>query len=260
MNRSNGALAVTPIPCLKDNYAYLLVCRATGAAAVVDPSEAKPVLREIKQQGVHLVAILNTHHHWDHVGGNRELVEHDESLQVYGHVSDAQRIPSLNRPLNHSDHFTFGRVQGRVWHNPGHTLGAISYLVDDMVFTGDTLFAAGCGRVFEGTPEQMFSSLNEVLGALPDSSLLFFGHEYTANNLRFAQRVEPYNSAIQSRLQHAIAQPRTTPSTMALERQTNPFLRCHCEGVRVYAEQNGVQRSEPDSAVFGLLRATKDQF
>lgn len=254
---------VHPIPCLSDNYAYLLVCPKTRASAVVDPSEGEPVQAELEKRGLALTAILNTHHHWDHVGGNEMLRVRHPGVRIFGHASDRGRIPGQTEFLEAGDAVRFGEVAGTFLHNPGHTSGAITYIFGDQAFTGDTLFAAGCGRVFEGTMEQMHHSLNGVLGELPDSTRLYFGHEYTERNLEFALSVEPGNSAIPQRLdtvrQHRRQGQFTTPTTMAAERQTNPFLRCQSRELQQAAQRDS---SEPPThaEVFGVLRGLKDRF
>lgn len=216
---------ITPIPCLKDNYAYLVTCDATKACAIVDPSEATPVLAALC--GARPSAIWNTHHHWDHVGGNEELVAKAGVADVYGHASDRGRIAAQTRFLEEGDTFELGRLRVRILHIPGHTTGAVAYVVEGdgdapAVFTGDTLFVAGCGRLFEGTPEMMFASLAK-LAALPDATRVYCGHEYTASNLRFAAHVEPDNEDVR-RAARAVKIP-SVPSTIATERRINPFVR-----------------------------------
>ncbi len=246
-------LEITPIPCLSDNYAYLLV--SDGQVAVVDPSEAEPVLRVLEQRGLTPHMILNTHHHWDHVGGNKALLEQFPDVSVYGHESDAERIPGLTHGLQHEASFSFGKVSVRVLHNPGHTHGAITYVMDQHAFTGDTLFGAGCGRVFEGTMPQMYESLNQVLGELPEDTLLYYGHEYTAANLRFAQAVEPHNKAMKHRAERPLER-----ATLKTEKDTNPFLRCHEPVVIQAAETQAGAPLDTPAKVFGALRRWKDQF
>ncbi|HIL17202.1 MAG TPA: hydroxyacylglutathione hydrolase [Deltaproteobacteria bacterium] len=254
---------VFPLPCLHDNYAYLLVCPQTQATAVVDPSAAEPVQVELQRRGLSLTAILNTHHHWDHVGGNEALLAKSPGIRIFGHASDRGRIPGQTEFLEVGDVVRFGKIAGRILHNPGHTSGAISYVFGDQAFTGDTLFAAGCGRVFEGTMEQMHHSLNGVLGGLPDPTRLYFGHEYTERNLEFAQSVEPDNAAVAQRLdvvrQHRRKRQYTTPTTLAEERQTNPFLRCGNSELRQVAQRKS-SGSSTEVEVFGVLRGLKDRF
>lgn len=254
-------LHVITIPCLKDNYAYLLVCTATQEAAIVDPSEAEPVIRAVAQSGVTLTHIFNTHHHWDHTGGNRALLARWPHLEVLGHGSDQGRIDGQTHGLNHHDAIQVGTIQGLVLANPGHTLGAISYYfpTEHMVFTGDTLFGGGCGRVFEGTMAQMYASLNQVLGSLPPATAVYFGHEYTQRNLAFALTIEPNNNALQNRLKQVAEQRQqlTTPSRIEWELATNPFLRCDSPEIR--RQLNLSERSAAEE-VFAALRQSKDHF
>jgi len=257
-------MQVIPIPCLSDNYAYLLVCPTTRDAAVVDPSQAAPVIAEVERSGVKLVAILNTHHHWDHVDGNNGLISNYPDLRVYGYASDRGRIPGQTDFLDEDQTFSFGRLSGHITHNPGHTTGAITYYLEGCAFTGDTLFAAGCGRLFEGTPADMYMSLNKKIGSHPDDTMLYFGHEYTLANLKFAQYMEPGNPHISTRMEK-VAELRksgafTTPSTLAEERQTNPFMRCQIPEIIA-----AVKRAEPgnDGSAIEVLRVTralKDQY
>ncbi len=215
-------MRVLPIPCLSDNYAYLVI--DGSSAAIVDPSEHAPVLAAIEREGVTPVAIWLTHHHWDHIGGVEGILAAYPRLEVVAHASDKTRIVKATKLVDEGDTVTLGNLRAKILYNPGHTLGAISYWIaegDGLVFTGDTLFAAGCGRVFEGTPEMMHASLHK-LAALPPSTRVYFGHEYTAANLKFAAHVEPDNKAIAARIA-SLTTP-STPSTIADERATNPFL------------------------------------
>ena len=259
-------MQVVPIPCLRDNYAYLVTCEATQKAIVVDPSQAEPILAAIRAAGVTLVAIWNTHHHWDHTGGNKALVREYPHLEVVGHASDKGRIPGQTVFVNDGDEILVGEtVSARVVHNPGHTSGAISFYIGDSnsVFTGDTLFAAGCGRLFEGTPQQMRTSL-ERLGALPPETSVYCGHEYTENNLRFASTVEPSNPDVIHCLANAVhyrEQGQTPPpSTIAQERQTNPFLRTTVTEVASNATHFAKQQLETPTDVFAALRRWKDEY
>jgi hydroxyacylglutathione hydrolase len=223
-------MRIVSIPCLTDNYAYLVICEATQRAAIVDPSEAAPVLAAVRQHGVELAAIWNTHHHWDHTGGNQELVTAVRGLEVVGHESDRGRVPAQTVFASEGDTVSVGQVRASIIHNPGHTTGAISFHIADpgAVFTGDTMFCAGCGRLFEGTPADMHDSLTK-LAALPGDTKVYCGHEYTEKNLVFAAEADKDNPAIAERIARvaelrAKGQP-SVPSTMAEEKATNPFVR-----------------------------------
>jgi hydroxyacylglutathione hydrolase len=240
-------MRIVAIPCLKDNYAYLVICEATRRAAVVDPSEAAPVLAAVREAGVDLRAIWNTHHHWDHTGGNEELAKTVSGLEVVAHDSDRGRVPAQTHFVGEGDTVSVGQLSAQIIHNPGHTTGAISYHIADpgAVFTGDTLFAAGCGRLFEGTPADMHRSLTK-LASLPAHTQVYCGHEYTEKNLVFAAEAEKDNRAIAER-QARVAGLRkqglpSVPFTMAEEKATNPFVRA-----------GSVER-------LGELRAWKDRF
>ncbi len=257
-------MEIVTIPCLQDNFAYLLICQKTGEAAIVDPSEADPVKKEINYQNVKLTTILNTHHHWDHVGGNKELKSDFPDLKIYGHSSDRGRIPEQTEFLEDGDHVMFGEQSGSFLYNPGHTLGAITYLFGEAAFTGDTLFAAGCGRVFEGTPEQMHYSLNKCIGKLPDHTQLYFGHEYTENNLLFALSVESGNTEINKKLAYVkglrSSGKFSTPTTIAEEKKTNPFLRCTSDEIKRAVKSRDPENDLTEKEVFRTLRELKDVF
>ena len=260
-------MRIIPIPCLRDNYAYLLVDGST--AVVVDPSEAAPVEVQLAKLEVRLKAILNTHHHWDHVGGNAELLEKYPRLRVVGHASDRSRIPGQTDFVETEQVVQVDALQFRVLHNPGHTSGAVSYVIESeseglCAFTGDTLFAAGCGRIFEGTAEQMYISLNQVLGSLPETTKFFFGHEYTENNLRFAQTLEPENEVIAEKLRRVRGLRArgwySTPTTLAEERLTNPFLRTGEPALQAHLRASELGDDLRPVAVLACVRSMKDRF
>ena len=257
-------MEIVTIPCLQDNFAYLLICPNTGEAAVIDPSEADPVRKELNRQNVKLTAILNTHHHWDHVGGNKELKCDFPELKIYGHFSDRGRIPEQTQFLEDGDQVIFGKQTGSFLHNPGHTSGAITYLFGKTAFTGDTLFAAGCGRLFEGTPNQMHDSLNNRIGKLPDYTELYFGHEYTEKNLLFALSVEPGNMGLNKKLADIKIRRSSgkfsTPTTIAEEKQTNPFLRCNSDEIKGFVNSSDPDNDLTEKEVFRTLRELKDVF
>ena len=253
-------LKVIAIPCLEDNYAYLLD-DGSGELALVDPSEGAPVFAALERAKGKLVAILATHHHHDHVGGNEEIVARHPNLRVYGYESDRGRIPAQTEFLRDGQPFAWGKTEVRALHIPGHTLGAVAYVMGDAVFTGDTLFLAGCGRLFEGTPAMMFRSLNEVLAPLGESIRVYCGHEYTVSNLAFAASVEPGNARVEQRLSQARALrargDATVGSPLSDELATNPFMRCRSPEIRK-SMNLGADASDVD--VLAALRKAKDTF
>ncbi|MEF8793751.1 hydroxyacylglutathione hydrolase [Thiohalorhabdus sp.] len=256
---------VALIPALRDNYVALLHSPDGRSVAIIDPSESEPVARYLESRGLQPLAIFNTHHHPDHVGGNREL-QKAYDLPVYGAAADRDRIPGLTHPMYEGDRITPAGLDrlGVVWDIPGHTRAHTAFVFadDGLLFAGDTLFAAGCGRLFEGTPDQMQASLAR-LRELPDETRLYCGHEYTVNNLRFAQAVEPDNPTIKKKLAWAVELRRqgepTLPSTIGEEKQTNPFLRWNETAVKNASRQKGALDDDPVS-VFAAVREWKDRF
>lgn len=253
-------LELVTLPCLADNYTYLLHDRASGATAVVDVPEAAPVLLALAQRGWRLSHILLTHHHDDHIAGVDE-VRVATGAQVWGAEADRHRLPALDHGLREGDRVGFGGEEAMVMDVPGHTLGHIAYhfAASKLAFTGDSLMAAGCGRLFEGSPDQMWASLQK-LAALPDDTLICSGHEYTASNLRFAGSIGPESPALVARIaqvQAARAEGRATvPSLLSDEKATNPFLRAALPEVKAALGMAHAQ----DSTVFAALRARKDKF
>ncbi|OVA10183.1 Beta-lactamase-like [Macleaya cordata] len=222
------------VPCLEDNYSYMIIDETSKEAAVVDPVEPEKVLHLAEEEGVHLKMVLTTHHHWDHAGGNDKIKQLVPGIKVYGGSLD--NVKGCTHKLENGDKFTLGRdVNILSLHTPCHTKGHISYYVtgkdeeDPAVFTGDTLFVAGCGKFFEGTAEQMYQSLCVTLGSLPRTTKVYCGHEYTVKNLQFALTVEPDNERVAQKLlwaqhQRKVNHP-TVPSTIEEELETNPFMR-----------------------------------
>jgi hydroxyacylglutathione hydrolase len=251
-------MRIVPVPCLSDNYAYLVAADGARDCFVVDPSESAPVIAALEREGLRLVAIVNTHHHHDHVGGNEGLIARYGKLPVYAHESDTHRIPAITDSVREGVSFVVAGLELSPLHVPGHTTGAVAYVVEDAVFTGDTLFIAGCGRLFEGTPEMMHVSLNEKLARLPGKTRVFCGHEYTASNLRFAAHVEPNNQAVAEKAERVRAQRErgeaTVGTTIAEELATNPFMRVSQASVRA------TYPGESDAAVLGAVRRGKDSF
>ena len=223
----HSGFTVHQLPVLRDNYIYLIEPDTSDTLIVVDPADAAAVRKACRQLGKALSHILNTHHHWDHTDGNLSL-QQTYGCQVLGAAHDAARIPGLDVPLSEASVIQPGGLPLRVLDVPGHTSGHIAYLIADALFCGDTLFGAGCGRLFEGTPAQMWQSLSK-LAALDSRTAVYCAHEYTLANLDFAAAIDPENTALARRIQldqarRAEQQP-TIPSSIGLETATNPFLR-----------------------------------
>lgn len=253
-------LIVHQFPCLSDNYGYLLHDPETGATAAIDTPEVAPILKALEEKGWTLTHILNTHHHFDHAGGNLELKE-KTGCTIIGPKGEAQRIPGIDIALGDGDTCPFGSREAKVLEVGGHTLGHIAYYFpqDGIAFVGDALFALGCGRIFEGTAEQMWTSLQKLMG-LPDETVVYCAHEYTQANARFAATIEPANKALQERIREIDAKRAegkpTVPTTIGLEKATNPFLRPMSEDVQKTLNLVGA----PLVDVFAETRARKDSF
>lgn len=254
-------VVVHQIPVLADNYVYLAHEEESGATAVVDPATAEPVLAALAAKNWRLTHILNTHHHGDHTGGNLEL-KAATGAQVVGARKDSQRIPGIDVEVGDGDTFLLGHAAAMVFETPGHTSGHIAFWFPDSqaLFCGDTLFSLGCGRLFEGSAQQMWASLAR-LRDLPGDTLVYCAHEYTAANGRFARLVERDNPAMLARLE-AVAALRaqgrpTVPTTLTQERAANPFLRADVPAV---ARAVGLAPGTEPSLVFGELRRRKDVF
>jgi len=250
-------LTIERIPTLGDNYTYLVICDKTQEAAIIDAPEAAPVIQRVEASGARVTQILSTHHHPDHSAANAELAERYE-VPVIAHISDAERVPGFSQGVDEGDTVKVGEHQARVLFIPSHTMGHVAYVFDEAeaVFSGDMLFAGGCGRLFEGDAQMMYTALCEKLAALPDSMRVYCGHEYTESNLVFAVSVEPENGAMQAKLERvrglranaaadwhdATPAEMSIPSTIGEERETNPFMRA------------------PDAEALGVLRSAKDVF
>jgi hydroxyacylglutathione hydrolase len=252
------------LSALSDNYIFVLHDADRQMAAVIDPAEAEPVLQQLTELGATLTAIFNTHHHGDHVGGNRQLLANYPEAVVYGSAEDHGRIPEQQVFLSHLDTVDFAGRQATVLFVPGHTRAHIAYYFAPTdgaqwgdLFCGDTLFAGGCGRLFEGTPAQMVKSLDK-LRSLPDTTRVWCAHEYTLKNLQFALTVDEANPALQVRFAHVRAARQrneaTVPSELGLEKQTNPFLRWD-----TIALQRAAKTTDP-VRTFARIRGMKDRF
>ena len=257
-------MEIKRIPVLSDNYIFVLSDPQRKIAAAIDPAVAKPVIEYLASIDARLVAIFNTHHHSDHVGGNKELVKHFPELEVYGGAEDRGRIPHQQFFLHEGDTVQFASRTGRIFFVPGHTRAHIAYYFPPErsqepgeLFCGDTVFAGGCGRLFEGTPAQMVDSIGK-LRQLPDNTRVWCAHEYTLNNLKFALTVDANNMDLQQRYQRVqelrdrgVA---TVPSFLGEEKQTNPFLRWDEPALQTVA------KIQEPARVFGRIRGMKDRF
>ena len=268
LRSADGRLEVHTVLSWKDNLVWLVVCTETGAAAVVDGPEASGTLAVLGETGAELRAVLNTHTHPDHVGINRDLMKRErlEGLEVVGPARKASDVPGLTRGVDEGDGVRIGNVEGRVMLTEGHIDGHVSYVFGDLAFVGDAIFAGGCGYLFDGPPEKMHASLQR-LTALDPATRLFCAHEYTQDNLRFAWSVEPDNAALAERIRDAWALRNeggcTVPSTVGLERATNPFVRTGSATVRAAVAgalpERGLGLESDDAAVFAATRALKDR-
>ena len=253
-------LEIHQIAVLNDNYVYLAHDTETGSTAVVDPAVSGPVLDVLSAKGWTLTHILNTHHHNDHTGGNLELKQQTGSI-VVGPKADAERIPGIDVEVSDGDTYQVGNATAEVFDVPGHTRGHNAYWFSesDALFSGDTLFSMGCGRLFEGSPAQMVNSLAKFT-ALPDRTRVFCAHEYTQSNGRFALSLEPKNEALQNRMIEVnklrTAGKPTVPSTLGVEKSTNPFLRPNSEELQKTLGLEGYDLVD----VFAEIRKLKDNF
>jgi hydroxyacylglutathione hydrolase len=258
-------MAIIPVPQLSDNYAYLVVDDTSKECGVVDCAEADKVLAAVKQHGLKLVAVLPTHYHFDHVGGNEDIVRAVPGLRVYGARGENGRIPAQTNEVDDGSTAEIGSLKGRVIGIPAHTNGHIAYYFPQLnaVFTGDTLFVAGCGRVFEGKAQTMVDSLAKLAG-LPDSTQVYCGHEYTEKNLRFALTLEPSNQVLKSKHDWAVkarAEGKyTIPSTIGEEKQINPFLRTDNDELRANLKKIDPSLANDRVAIFAKTRELKDRF
>ncbi|MCD4484709.1 hydroxyacylglutathione hydrolase [Chromobacterium vaccinii] len=252
-----ATFSIAPVGAFTDNYIWVL--REGARAVAVDPGEAAPLLRYLEQEKLRLEAVLITHHHADHCGGLPELLRACPGIPVYGPAG----IPGVSHPVMEGDAVELDMGQAKVLEVPGHTLDHLAYLLDDALFCGDTLFAAGCGRVFEGTPEQMLASLKK-LARLPPQTKVYPAHEYTLSNLRFALAADQHNPILAMRHSRDSALRErglpTLPSTIALETASNPFLRSGEPALREALRQRGGHPGDSEETCFAMLREWKNDF
>lgn len=254
----SDALEIHQFPCLSDNYGVLIHDPKVNVTASIDAPDAAAVEGALREKGWTLTHILTTHHHADHTGGNMALKE-EHGCTIVGPRPEQGKIPGIDTAVGDGDTVRFGTHTARIYETPGHTAGHISYWFEDagVAFVGDTLFALGCGRLFEGTAEQMWSSLQKVM-QWPEETVIYAGHEYTLSNAEFALSVDPNNAALNERVikiraMRANGEP-TLPTTLGLELATNPFLRAADPGLRAELDMSGA----PDWEVFAEVRRRKD--
>ncbi len=253
-------MQITPIPCLTDNYAYIIYDNNSKTTGVVDPSEAKPVISFLREKKLKLNYVLNTHHHYDHIGGNLELKK-TFNAKIIGFVGDKHRIPGIDITLKDNEKWIFGNSSVKILHIPGHTLGHICFFFEKekIAFTGDTLFSLGCGRIFEGDHKQMLQSLNKIK-KLPEDTMIYCGHEYTYKNAEFCIEHDNNNINLKNKFEK-IKKLRsknlpTIPSSLGEELKSNIFLRCDQNDLK--AKLN--MQNHEDFKVFKKIRDLKDNF
>ena len=260
MNGIAPRLEIEQFICRSDNYGVLIHDPQSALTATIDAPDASAIEAALQRRGWTLDFVFTTHHHLDHVEGN-EALKAKYGVSIIGPKAEETKIPGIDRTVQDGGEFTFGLFRVKAIATPGHTAGEVSYYLPEAkaVFTGDTLFALGCGRLFEGTPLTMFQSLQKLI-ALPGDTAVYCGHEYTESNARFALTIDPANSALKERAAEIArlraADRMTLPSSIALEMATNPFLRWHDAGIR---SRLGLQDA-PDEAVFAEIRKRKDMF
>jgi len=254
-------IEVIPICALKDNYIWMLKDKNSNNAWIVDPGDSRPVINALKTNNICLKGILITHHHYDHTDGLKDLNKLIPNLKIYG--SDKSEVPEINCKLKDNDEFTIFDIKFKAIAVPGHTLDHTAFHGNNCLFSGDTLFSFGCGRIFEGTPEQMLNSLNK-LKALPDDTKLYCGHEYTLNNLKFTKLVDPDNNELTSKIEfaenQAMVNEPTLPSLLADEKKLNPFLRCEENAIKSSVEKYANITLNNEVEVFTKLRDWKNCF
>ena len=253
-------MEITPIPCLTDNYAYIIYDDSSKISGVVDPSEAKPIISFLKRKNIKLNYILNTHHHFDHIGGNIELKK-KYNAKIIGFIGDKHRIPGIDISLENNEIWNFGKINLKVLHTPGHTLGHICFFFENekIAFTGDTLFSLGCGKIFEGNYKQMLDSINKIKN-LPKDTMIYCGHEYTYKNAEFCMKYDKNNPLLKKKFEdikklRSMNLP-TIPSCLEDELKLNIFLRCDKNDLKI----NLNMKNQEDFKVFKKVRDLKDNF
>ena len=253
-------MKITPIPCLKDNYAYIINNVSSKTVGVVDPSEAKPIISFLEKENIKLNYILNTHHHFDHIGGNIELKK-KYNAKVVGFINDRHRIPGIDITVKNNEEWKFGNSVIKILHIPGHTLGHICFFLknEKIAFTGDTLFSLGCGRIFEGSHEQMLSSLNKIKN-FPKNTKIYCGHEYTYKNAEFCIKYDKDNVSLKKHFEkikelRSVNAP-TVPTSLEDELKSNIFLRCDQNDLKIKLNM----QNQEDFKVFKKVRDLKDGF
>ena len=253
-------MQITPIPCLTDNYAYIINDNNSKTVGVVDPSEALPVITFLEKKNLKLNYILNTHHHFDHIGGNLELKKKYKA-KIVGFINDKHRIPGIDITLTDNERWNFGNTSVKVLHIPGHTLGHICFFFEKekIAFTGDTLFSLGCGRIFEGDHNQMLTSLNKIK-KLPKDTMIYCGHEYTYKNAEFCMKYDTNNIDLKKKFEKIkILRSKnlpTIPSSLEDEQKSNIFLRCDQSDLKIKLNM----KNQEDFKVFRKVRDLKDSF
>ncbi|MEM7619706.1 MAG: hydroxyacylglutathione hydrolase [Pseudomonadota bacterium] len=251
-------LEIHQFPCLNDNYGVLLHDPENNLTATIDAPEASVIISALAAKNWTLTHILNTHHHFDHTGGN-EALKAQTNCTIVGPAGEADKIPGIDQPLKEGDNFQFGNATAAILETPGHTAGHISYWFEQetVLFVGDTLFAMGCGRLFEGDAQTMWSSLQKII-ALPKETVIYCGHEYTMSNAEFALALEPGNDVLQERVKHVknlrAKEKPTLPTTLEQELATNPFLRTGNHNIQKRLGMVG----QPEWEIFREIRHRKD--